>query len=203
MLKLHGSKTVGMLAVLFSVVSFAGTSNAAGSDADGTCPTELKKDDANAAMKPLFDAFQLVDKAFNGSATGLDPSYIATLGYFVERTEVIAYGPFQNLGALAPGATAAIGIAESSQLQAAFEGGLKAAFGPATTLLHYYPTVSAVFGANRRATVNTRADVFDTAHNLVAIVRGLAQYYIPCDTRAVPPIEWIHFTLQVLPPPAH
>ena len=78
-------------------------------------------------MKPLFGAFQLVDQAFNSSAAGLSPSYIATLGYFVDRTQVIAYGPFQPVGPLGPGSTAAIGIADSSQLQSIFEGGLKAA----------------------------------------------------------------------------
>jgi hypothetical protein len=47
------------------------------------------------------------------------------------------------------------------------------------------------------------ADVFDASHNKVAIIRGLAQYYIPCASGVVPPIEWIHFTLQVVTPPAH
>jgi hypothetical protein len=49
----------------------------------------------------------------------LDPKYIATLGYFVDETQVIEYGPFQQVGRqLGPAATAAIGATESSELQA-------------------------------------------------------------------------------------
>lgn len=199
----HGSKTIGLLTALFSLLAFEGVSNAGGTDADGTCPAALSKRDANAAMTPLFAAFQQVDQAFNSGPTGLSESYIATLGYFVDRTEVIAYGPFQAVGPLGPGATAAIGIAESSQLQVVFEGGLKAAYGPATTLKHGVPIVTAVWPENRRATVTSFADVFDASNKKVAVVKGLAQYYIPCASGAVPPIDWIHFTLQVLTPPAH
>ena len=199
----HGAKTIAMLTALFSLLSFEGVSNAGGTDADGTCPKTLTQADADAAMTPLFGAFQLVDQAFNSGPTGLSPSYIATLGYFVDRTEVIAYGPFQPVGPLMPGASAAIGITESSQLQAAFEGGLKAAYGPTTTLRHAAPVVTVVWPENRRATVTTFANVFDASNNKVAVVKGLAQYYIPCASGAVPPIDWIHFTLQVLTPPAH
>lgn len=204
MTALHRKKTLGTLAALLSLLSFESISHASpGNDADGTCPAQLTQDDANAAMTPLYGAFQLVDNAFNGSPTGLSPRYIGTLGYFVDRTNVIAYGPFQQVGPLAPGATGAIGVQESSELQAMFEGGLKGAYGPATTLVHHVPVVSSVSQSNRRATVNSRADVFDASHNLVAIVRGLAQYYIPCARGVVPPIEWIHFTLQVVSVPGH
>ncbi len=192
-----------MLTALFSLLAFEGVSNAGGTDADGTCPTTLKMADAEAAMTPLFAAFQQVDQAFNSGPTGLTASYIATLGYFVDRTEVIAYGPFQQVGPLGPGATAAIGIADSSQLQVIFEGGLKAAYGPATTLKHGVPVVTVVWPENRRATVTSFANVFDASNNEVAVVKGLAQYYIPCASGTVPPIDWIHFTLQVLAPPAH
>jgi hypothetical protein len=169
-----------------------------------TCTAPLTQAAADAAMLNLKNgAFSKVDRAFNASPAGLDPNYIATLGYFVDQTQVIAYGPFQQTGPqLGPGATAAIGITESSQLQAFFEGGLKAAYGPRTTLAHQLPTVSTLWAENRRVTVNSRANVFDNNQppRLVAIVRGLGQWYIPCDPNAVPEIDWIHFTLQVLIP---
>ena len=199
----HGAKITCMLTALYSLLSFEGISSAGGTDADGSCSAALDKADADAAMRPLFGAFQLVDKAFNSGPAGLSESYIATLGYFVDRTEVIAYGPFQPVGPLGPGALAGIGIAESSHLQAVFEGGLKAAYGPATTLIHAAPIVTVVWKENRRAMVTSFADVFDASNNKVAVVKGLAQYYIPCAPGAVPPIDWIHFTLQVLTAPAH
>jgi hypothetical protein len=202
MLAAHGSRTLGTVVALMSLLFFEGASPAApNADAEGTCPARLDVATANAAMAPLYEAFQLVDSAFNSGPAGLTPSYIAKLGYFVDRTNVIAYGPFQQVGPLGPGATEAIGVQEASELQAIFEGGLKAAYGPQTTLVHRVPVVSSVMQADRRAMVNSRADVFDASHRLVAIVRGLAQYYIPCASGEVPAIEWIHFTLQIVSTP--
>jgi hypothetical protein len=187
-----------VVASLVALVSVAPVSYAAPGDGPQSCNQALTKDAADAAMVRLKGVFQKVDDAFNGSPTGLDPKYIATLGYFVDGTEVIALGPFQQVGPLGPGASAAIGVSESSDLQAFFEGGLKAAYGPKTTLAHTLPTVSTVWDSNRRATVNSRANVVDSKGRLVAIVRGLGQWYIPCGDGAVPQIDWIHFTLQVL-----
>jgi hypothetical protein len=206
-MRLLRSKVTKIMMVLVSLVALvpmAVVSHAASGTASAACRAPLKQADADAAMIHLQSgAFHLVDTAFNSSPAGLDPKYIATLGYFVDQTQVIAYGPFQQVGPqLGPGATAAIGVTESSELQAFFEGGLKAAYGPKTTLAHQLPVVSTLWADNRRATVNSRADVFDNSQppRLVAIVRGLGQWYIPCDQTAVPEIDWIHFTLQVVIP---
>jgi hypothetical protein len=194
-------KTLSMLPVLGLLLATPGVANADPGDAYGTCAQPLTSDQADAAMKPLYAAFNKVDQAFNGSSSGLTVAEVAQLGYFADRTQVLAFGPFAQVGPLGPGATASIGIQESSQLQVYFEGGLKAAYGPGTKLQHHMPTVSVVWPQNRRANVNSFADVFDDSGNEVAVVKGLAQYYIPCDSTMVPTIDWIHFTLQVLVTP--
>ncbi len=165
---------------------------------DDFCSKPLNQEEADEAMERLLESFLLVDVAFNASENGLNPAEVATFGYYTEDTQTVALGPFAPLGPLGPGAISVEGIIGSSNLQSFFEGGLKQAFGPDTTLVHLLPTVSAIISANnRRATVNSRADVFDDEATLVAIVRGLAQYTIPCE--GVPTIDWIFFTIEAGP----
>ena len=111
---------ITVLVSLGALVPMAVVSHAASGAASKACSAPLTQAAADAAMIHLKSgAFHLVDTAFNSSRAGLDPNYIATLGYFVDQTQVIAYGPFQQVGPqLGPGATAAIGVTESSELQA-------------------------------------------------------------------------------------
>jgi len=200
---LSNTKTLSMLAAFGAVLSIPAVSHADLGDATGTCAVPLTKTAADAAMTTLYGAFQKVDQAFNTPGDGLTVSAIESLGYYTDRTQVIALGPFVPVGPLGPGAMAAIGIQESAYLQQVFEGGLKAAYGSATTLHHHVPTVTVVWAANRRVNVNSSADVYDSGGNKVAIVKGLAQYYIPCDPKMVPTIDWIDFSMQVLAVPAN
>jgi hypothetical protein len=75
------------LASLVALVPMAVVSHAASGTASAACSAPLKQADADAAMIHLqTGAFHLVDTAFNSSPAGLDPNYIATLGYFVDQT---------------------------------------------------------------------------------------------------------------------
>ena len=190
-----------------------GLSGAVYGAANSICQDTLGQHAADRAMSRLYEGFLLVDAMFNdpNNPGGLDPAYIGDIGWYTETTHAVALGPRNPTpdGSLAPGSVSVIGKYGSSNLQSIFEGSLKAAYTDAdhyVELHHDVPVVSAITSPEtRRVTVNSQADIVqvrkDDVNNrkVVAIAKGVAQYYIPCKKTEIPTIDWIFFTIEIPP----
>ena len=175
--------------------------------------------DLDRAMELLFDAFLIVDNGFNIRG-GLTAPEIAALGYFGENSTVLAHGPFPDCHtdpthSNVAGTFQAFGIAESSNIQLAFEGGLlndplfpysdTVNFTDAPKLYHTFPVVTSYLGNNQftvTATAIVRYSGLGIPANenspIVARVGSIAQYTYRCDNQGntlIPEIVWIHFTI--------
>lgn len=159
------------------------------------------------ALDRLNAALAEIDVLFNAStnvAGGSPPSAsaIAAVGLFKATSHVILHGPSVPIGVfpyvIGSGSNGAIGVVESSTLEATVETVLKETYGSGATSFHEPITLIYVFDAcdGKHACVNSKILIRDAQNNLVAVVRGLAD--IALTPTGVPPIDWYHATIQAI-----
>jgi len=178
------------------------------SDCKSKIPKRLSK-----AMEKLFETFVAVDDGFNDPTRvpgGLTQQEIIDLGYFGEKTTVLAMGPFARPPndprpphSNQPGVFQSFGPEESAQLQLQFEGGILEDPNypyPDTPegqlvrphLWHAKPTITSYLG-NNQFTVNAVAFITynpddpngnaspENGGKVVGRVGSIAQYQYKCD----------------------
>ncbi len=156
------------------------------------------------SLSLLYCGYRYVDSKFNQGPGNLTSEDVQKIGWYGKDTLAVGYNPLNaettppNPQGVAQTFTA-VGNQGASNLQVSFEDGFLRNVLGVTRIEHYFPTASKI--SDDIVYVLSRVDAFNAEGELVAVLRGSANYRLQVDecknTVCMPVITWINFFVEI------